>query len=83
MADTYSIAEAQANLPKLCRSKRPFLIRRREKLVFVALPLEDWEALLETMELLANPKACKTLLDAKAGKGTYTKLDLNDENLGV
>jgi PHD/YefM family antitoxin component YafN of YafNO toxin-antitoxin module len=80
---TYTISEAQANLPGLCRSGRRFVISRREKPVYVALPLEDYEALLETMELLSNPTAMKTLRAAKAGKQAYKELDLADENFGL
>ena len=83
MSDTYTIAQAQANLPKLCRSKKRFVIARRDKPVYVALPIEDFDAVLETMELLANPKAMKVLRAAKAGKVKYKALDLDDENFGL
>jgi PHD/YefM family antitoxin component YafN of YafNO toxin-antitoxin module len=82
MNDTYTIAEAQAKLTQLCRSKRRFIIARRDKPVYVALPVEDFNALLETMELLANPKAMKALQAAKAGQLKYHELDLGDENFG-
>jgi len=80
---TYTISEAQANLPGLCRSGRRFVISRRDKPVYVALPLEDYDALLETMELLSNPKAMQTLRAARQGKLAYTELDLADENFGL
>ena len=38
---------------------------------------------METMDLLANPKAMRVLRAAKAGKLKYQKLDLEDENLGL
>jgi len=81
--DTYTIAQAQANLPRLCRSQKRFVIARRDKPVYVAMPIEDFDAVLETMELLANPKAMKALRTAKAGKAKYTVLNLDDENLGL
>src|SRR5438128_1240577 len=65
MSDTYTIAQAQANLPRLCRSKKRFVIARRDKPVYVAMPIEDFDAVLETMELLANPKAMKALRAAR------------------
>ena len=65
---TYTVSEAQANLPGLCRAGRRFVISRRDKPVYVAMPLEDYDALLETMELLSNPKAVATLRAAKAGR---------------
>jgi PHD/YefM family antitoxin component YafN of YafNO toxin-antitoxin module len=80
---TYTISEAQANLPGLCRSKRRFVISRRDKPVYVAMPLEDYDALLETMELLSNPTAMKTLRAARAGKLAYKELNLADENFGL
>ncbi len=66
-----------------CRSQRRFIIARRNKPVYVAMPVEDFNALLETMELLANPKAMKALQAAKAGKLKYHELDLSDEDFGL
>jgi PHD/YefM family antitoxin component YafN of YafNO toxin-antitoxin module len=75
--------QAQANLPRLCRSQKRFIIARRDEPVYVALPLAEFDALLETMELLAKPEAMKVLRAAKAGKLKYKKLNLNDENFGL
>lgn len=80
---TYTVSEAQANLPSLCRSGKRFVISRRDKPIYVAMPLEDYDALLETMELLSNPKAMKTLRAARAGRLAYKELDLEDENFGL
>ncbi len=80
---TYTISEAQAKLPGLCRSGRRFVISRRDKPVYVAMPLEDYDALLETMELLSNPKAMQTLRAARQGRRAYRDLDLADENFGL
>jgi hypothetical protein len=38
MNDTYTIAQAQANLPRLCRSIKRFVIARRDKPVY-AMPI--------------------------------------------
>jgi PHD/YefM family antitoxin component YafN of YafNO toxin-antitoxin module len=83
MKDTYSIAEAQAQLPGLCRKGQRFVIARRDKPVYVAMPLADFDAMLETMELLSNPKAMTALRAAKAGKLAYKELNLDDENFGL
>ena len=83
MNDTYTMREAQANLPKLCQSKKRFIIARRDEPVYVALPLAEFDALLETMELLAKPEAMQTLRAAKAGKLAYKELNLDDENFGL
>ena len=80
---TYTVSEAQAGLPSLCRSGRRFVISRRDKPVYVAMPLADYDALLETMEILSNPAAMKTLRSAKAGKLAYKELNLADENFGL
>ena len=81
--ETYNIKQAQAELTKLCRSGRKFVITNRDKPVYVALPVADFEALLETLDVLADPKAMKAIREAKAGKTKYTVLDLDDENFGL
>ena len=83
MNDTYTIREAQANLSRLCQSEKRFIIARRDKPVYVALPLAEFDALLETMELLSRPEAMKVLRAAKAGQLAYKELNLNDENFGL
>ena len=78
-----TITKAQSGLPKLCRDKKPVLITTHNKPVSVLLSIEDYEAMIETMDLLANPKAMRTIRAAKAGKLKYRKLDLADDNLGL
>jgi PHD/YefM family antitoxin component YafN of YafNO toxin-antitoxin module len=80
---TLTVTKAQSGLPKLCRDKKPILITTHNKPVSVLLPIEDYDALIETMDLLANPKAMRTLRAAKAGKLKYRALNLKDENLGL
>lgn len=75
--------EAQASLPKLCRSGRRFVISNRNRPVVVALPVEDFEALMETLDVLADPAAMKAVQAARAGKTKYHTLDLADENFGL
>jgi prevent-host-death family protein len=79
---TITMSQAQTGLPKLCREKRRVLITSGDKPVGVLLPIEDYEALIETLDLLANPKAMRTLRAAKAGKLKYRRLDLDDEDFG-
>ena len=78
-----TITQAQSAFPKLCREGQRILITKRDRPVSVLLPIEDYEALMETMDLLSNPKAMKSLRAAKAGKTSYKNLDLNDENFGL
>ena len=81
--NTVTISRAQAGLPRLCNSGQSFLITNRDKPTAVLLPIADYECLIETMDLLSNPRAMKTLRAAKAGKLSYQKLDLNDDHLGL
>lgn len=78
-----SVTSAQQGLPRLCRSGRGSLITKHDTPVAVLLPIADYEALIETMDLLANPKAMETLRAAKAGRLKYKALNLRDENLGL
>lgn len=83
MPVTYNMKEAQAGLPGLCRSGERFIIANRNRPVVVALPIEDFEALLETMDVLADKAAMKAVHAARKGTTKYKTLDLNDENFGV
>lgn len=78
-----TVTQAQSGLPKLCRQGKPILITKRDKPISVLLPIDDYEAMIETMDVLSNPKAMKAIRAAKAGKLTYRELDLGDENFGL
>jgi len=80
VADTYSISEAQAKFPALVKQAedRPVVITRRDKVVGYLLSPERMDAILETMEILANPKAMKAIRDAEAGKTQYHPLSVLD-----
>ena len=80
---TYDIREAQAQLSKLCRGARKFVIANRDKPVFVALPVADFEALLEARDVLADPKAMKTIRQSRGGLTKYAGLNLDEENFGL
>jgi len=75
--------EAQANLTKLCRSGKRFVIANRNQPVVVAMPMEDFEALMETMDVLADPAAMTAIHSAKTGTTKYRPLNLDDENFGL
>jgi len=70
-------------LPRLLRSKRTITICRREDPVGYLVPKERWEAIAETLDLLSNPVAMRTLRAARAGKLKYKGLNLEDESLGL
>jgi prevent-host-death family protein len=78
-----TVTQAQSDFPKLCRSARRVLITKRDKPVSVLLPIEDYEAIMETIDILSNPKAMKILRATRSGKLRYKKLDLDDENFGL
>jgi PHD/YefM family antitoxin component YafN of YafNO toxin-antitoxin module len=80
---TYNIREVQANLSKLCRTNQKFVIANRDKPVLVALPIEEYEAMLETLDVLSDEKAMAAIRKARAGETTYVELDLEDENFGI
>ena len=83
MADTYSMKEAQAGLSKLCASGQSFVITNRKRPVVVALPVEDFEALMETLDVLADPVAIRTIQAARVGNSNYRPLDLENKNFGL
>ena len=86
MKSTYpvlTVTQAQSDFPKLCRAGKSILITKREKPVSVLLPIEDYEALMETLDLLSDPKAMKTLRAAREGKLSFKRLDLDDEDFGL
>jgi prevent-host-death family protein len=71
---TYSVSEAQTNLPALLRraeSGRVAAIRRHSKTVAYVVGAEEFGVMVETMEILANPKAMKAIRAAEAGRGKY------------
>jgi PHD/YefM family antitoxin component YafN of YafNO toxin-antitoxin module len=78
-----TVKQAQSSLPKLCRQGKPILVTNRQRPVSVLLSVDDYEAMIETMDLLSNPKAMRAIRAAKAGKPAYRDLDLDDENFGL
>ena len=80
---TLTVSPAQAGLPKLCNSGQSYLITNRDQPTAVLIPIADYEALIETLDLLANPKAMRAIQAARAGRLSYKDLDLTDENFGL
>ena len=79
---TFNITEAQENLPKLVRSKHTVSISSHDKTVAFIVPRERMEALLETMEILANPQAMRAIRRDQFGKGSYLPLSVLHEDQG-
>ena len=71
MSSTYSVSDAQTQLPRLIRQAEkgePVRIRRRNDTVAHLVSRERMEAIVETMELLASPAAVKAIAAHRAGK---------------
>lgn len=80
MKTTWTITEAKAKLPTLVRSKETILVQSGQKTVAFIVPRERMEALLETMEILANPAAMRAIRRDRSGKGNYLPLSALDED---
>jgi antitoxin YefM len=80
MKTTFDIVEAQARLPKLVHTKHTVTLQQDDKTVAFLVPRDRMEALLETMEILANPAAMKALHRDQSGKGKYLPLSVLDED---
>ncbi len=80
MKTTFDTAEAQARLPKLVRAKQTLSLRQADETVAFLVPRERMEALLETMEILANPQAMRAIHRDRSGKGRYLPLSALDED---
>ena len=79
---TYTISSAQSRLPRLVREAeegRPIPIRRRNDTVAYIVSRERLEAIVETMEILANPEARKAIDQHRAGKARFAPLSALDE----
>ena len=83
MNSTFNVSQAQAQLPKLLRTKQTITICRRDNPIAYLVPRERWEAIAETLDLLSKPAAMKTLRAARAGKLKYKTLDLDHESFGL
>jgi antitoxin YefM len=77
MSSTYSVTEAQTQLPRLIRQVEQgdaVRIRRRNDTVAYLVSRERMEAIVETMELLANPDAVKAIASHRAAKTKFLPL---------
>jgi len=55
-------------------------INKGDETVAYLVPRERWEAILETMEIMANPKAMKAIRDYEAGKMKFKDVSCLDED---
>ena len=81
MSSTYSVTEAQTNLPRLLKdaADRSIAIRRHGDVVAYLVSRERMEAIIETLEILGNPEAMKQIRNYERGKMKFYPLSLLDE----
>jgi prevent-host-death family protein len=82
MKTTYTITEAQAKLPKLVREAKvghAFGITKHGETVAYLISCERLESILETLEIMANPKAMKAIRDARAGRTKMYPVEVLDD----
>ena len=80
MKSAFSISKAQAKFPALCRRTVITPITNRGEVVAFLVPRPRMEALLERMEILANPEAMKAIQRARRGKAKDHPLSALGEN---
>lgn len=73
MADSYTIKTAQQRLSALLReaADHPVTITKQGRAVAVLVSIERMEAIAETMELLADPKAMAAIRSHREGRAVY------------
>ncbi len=82
MKTTYSITSAQANLPRVVRESENALIKitKRDETVAYVVSKDRMESILETLEIMGNPKAMEAIRQDRAGKTKYYPLESLDED---
>ncbi|HZE56647.1 MAG TPA: type II toxin-antitoxin system Phd/YefM family antitoxin [Chthoniobacterales bacterium] len=77
MDSTYSVTQAQTNLPRLIKEaadEGSIAITRHEETVAYLISRSRMDAIIETLDLLGNPAAMKALRDYEAGKTKFLPL---------
>jgi antitoxin YefM len=74
--------EAQANLPRLLRQlpkEKAVTITNHGRIAGLLISKDRMEAIIETMEILANPEAMKAIRDFEAGHSRGKEISCLDE----
>jgi prevent-host-death family protein len=73
VADTYTIKTAQQRFSAVVQeaADHPVTITKQGKAVAVMMSIERMEAIAETMEVLADPKAMAAIRAHREGRGVY------------
>jgi prevent-host-death family protein len=80
---TYTVTEAQSQLPKLIRSAEKgdaVTIRRHNETVAYVLSRARMEAIVETLEVLGNPVAMRAIRAYEAGKTKLFPVSVLDDD---
>jgi antitoxin YefM len=78
MKSTVSISEGQNNFPALVKAAetgRVVTVTRHDNPVACVIGHERMSAIVETLEILANPAAMRALREHQAGKTKFGRLD--------
>jgi PHD/YefM family antitoxin component YafN of YafNO toxin-antitoxin module len=81
MKNTYSVAKAQANFTRILKEaeKNLISITRHDETVAFILSRERMDAIVETLEVMANPDAMKAIREHQAGKTRFLPVSVLDE----
>lgn len=82
MKSTYSISHAQSQFPGLVRESATgdaIAITRHDETVAYLLSRDRMEAILETMELLANTTAMRAIRDYRRGHMKFNPIEALDD----
>lgn len=83
MKTTYSVSKAQSQLPRLvkevCEESAMYGIRVHDEVKAFLVARERMEAIVETMETLANPRAMEAIRCYEGDQAEMQPLDLSDE----
>ena len=77
MDSTYSVTQAQTNLPRLIKEAADagsIAITRHDETVAYLISRERMDAIVETLEVLGNPAAMKALRQYEEGKTKFLPL---------
>lgn len=81
---TYSVSQAQSSLPRLIRTAEEegglIGISRRDETVAYLVSRDHMDAIVETMEILANPDAMRAIEQHRGGALRLQPLSVLDED---
>jgi prevent-host-death family protein len=82
MKNTYSVAKAQANFTRLLKEAEqgPVAITRHDETVAFIVSRERMDAIIETLELMANAEAMLAIKQHQAGKTKWVSASVLDED---